>query len=274
MYTKNEMCNLETLFNNNVIAYSKIYLIEVALREFIIESLSQIDNTKLYKKTIPKDIVEKMSEGIKYENKTPWKSYVKHHPIYYSDFSNIRTIIEKNDNWINVFKSKLKNKELLIPILKELEFIRNKVAHNRKVTSTDLSIVNSNYEKIIGFIGIELFNSLVQRCTNAEDSFEKLLSLKSEILTLKDECFSLKEINNFYYFELIKEDWWFDECYLSFNINIINDLYNLLGEYKSIPRTRGNGFIAENWLKNNQEKLNNCFEKSIEILNNILNIKE
>ncbi|MHC5773960.1 Swt1 family HEPN domain-containing protein [Nostoc sp.] len=69
--------------------------------------------------------------------------------------------MEKNDNWKGVFESIFGRKEIVSATLTEIEFIRNKIAHNRKATQSDINIIKSSYTKILNTIGEEKFNSLV-----------------------------------------------------------------------------------------------------------------
>ena len=90
--------------SNSVQAFNLLFAIENALREFIIESLSRFAGPKWYKTRLPGDVLKKYREGQQYERATPWIELVPHHPIYYVDFSDLRKIIEQNNNWADVFK--------------------------------------------------------------------------------------------------------------------------------------------------------------------------
>jgi hypothetical protein len=98
--------------SNSVEAFTLLYCIENALREFIIDSLSNFSGPKWYKTRLPGDVLKKFKEAKIYERSIAWLELVPHHPLYYIDFADLRKIIEQNNNWTEIFKELFLNKNV------------------------------------------------------------------------------------------------------------------------------------------------------------------
>src|SRR5437016_4516483 len=72
--------------------FADIFLLEVGLRELIIDRLSTIHGTRWLRTALPGgEIQTKVKEARSYEQRTPWVSYVALHPLYYLDFPELVT---------------------------------------------------------------------------------------------------------------------------------------------------------------------------------------
>ena len=71
----------------------------------------------------------------------------------YADFGDYRAIIERNDNWQEIFKPIFKNKVSIGETLSRLATIRNPVAHVRPLTVEDLLILRVEGRRIYVWIG-------------------------------------------------------------------------------------------------------------------------
>ena len=191
----------------NIEIYCYIYRIETALREFIIESLIAVDGSRWYKKRLPGDVLEKYREGIEFEKSAKWSQLVPHHPIYYIDFPDLKKIIEREDNWKDVFKGIFSRKDILSSTLAELEFIRNKIAHNRKATNVDVEIARAAYEKLSECIGGSYFDQLSAKCTCAMDISERLSELQGECKRTFRICKGCEQLGNVDIWESIRDKW-------------------------------------------------------------------
>jgi len=123
---------------NSVAAFKILFSVENALREFIIATMTGHAGGKWYKSRLPGDIYKKYKEAQLYEKSVYWYDLVPHHPIYYLDFSDLRKVIEQNNNWNEIFKNIFQQKYVTAETLFSIEPIRNKVAHNRIISDTDL----------------------------------------------------------------------------------------------------------------------------------------
>lgn len=233
----------------NVDIFALLYQIEVGLREFIIGEFNKIDGCKWYNKRLPGDILKNYKNGIIYERSSKCNQLIPHHPIYYLDFPDLKKIIEKEDNWRDIFKNVFGNrKDIIIGELTSLEFIRNKIAHNRKTHEMDFEIIKSAYNKISSAIGIDLFKTLVTNCTYALDIKTQINILKKESETFYQLCKNLKTIETIEICENILKSWWFDNDYLGHNVESIHKYYEVIHSYYNRPKTRGCGYIIEEWL--------------------------
>ena len=233
----------------NIIAYKYLYEIEIAHRELIIFCLQDLHGPKWYKSRLPGDVLEKYKKGIQYEHSINWSNFIPHHPIYYIDFSDLKKIILRRDNWDSAFKKIFKNKEIFSGSITEIEFIRNKIAHNRIISNNDLKILESSHTKFIQMIGRVKFNELISKCTIAVDLAEQLKELKiiaeqSFNAIIKYEVFA--EMDKVIQ---ITSLWWFEKDYLKYDLDNVNDYLKLLFEYCSFTRKRGMGHKIEKWVK-------------------------
>jgi hypothetical protein len=235
----------------NIKVYSAIFSIENALRELIIEKLSEVHGPRWYVKRLPSDILKKYKDGIEYERKNHWMVFIPHHPIYYIDFADIKKVVERNDNWNEIFAEIFANKETIAALLSELEPIRNKIAHNRKASSQDSYFVNTAYQKLSQSIGSELFERLAQKCTISLEIPETLRSLQIEAESSFTICKNFQILSDLPNWSHVRKQWWFDQDYLNHNLNHIIEYFSILCEYIEIPRQRGIGHLLETWFKTN-----------------------
>lgn len=239
----------ELVPEENVRIYCCLYNIETALRELIIELLSATDGPRWYKKRLPGDVLGKYREGVKSERSVKWLQLVPLHPIYYIDFTDLRKIMDREDNWKDAFKRIFLRKDILSNTLTELEFIRNKIAHNRKATSQDVDIVRGAYAKLSECIGKDFFRELSERCTCSKDISERLSELQIECERVFCICRNYERLEKPAIWESIRAEWWFDESYLGHKLDAIIDYFGTIQMYYSLPRSRGSGHKIEAWVK-------------------------
>lgn len=261
----------DTVPEENLAIYKLLYNIEVGLREFIIEVLEARCGPRWWKERLPSDVLEAYREGRKYEREIRWCQLVPHHPMYYIDFPHLRKVIERKDNWEDVFQIIFKRKEILIGTLSELEPIRNKIAHNRKATQGDLRIVGAAYRKLVAGIGEEHFTKLVARCTLASDLPESLLHLWTEAESAFRCCTACRPLERLEVWEKTQASWWFDADYLGHELGAIREYFETLVAYGELPRSRGSGYRIEAWLKSKdlEGKYTEAMQEFSAMLNNI-----
>jgi hypothetical protein len=230
-------------------AYCHLFGIETGLRELIIETLDRVAGPTWYKTRLPGDVLAKYREGLKYERDAKWIQVVPHHPIYYTDFADLRKIIERSDNWSKAFEQVFGRKDLIASTLSELEVIRNKIAHNRKATDGDLAMTKSCLTKLSEAIGAERFASLVGRCTCAPDILESLRALREEGRAMFACCSECKPVPHLRVWASARESWWFDESYLDNSLEEICKFFQALEGYAALPHGRGSGYMLEAWFK-------------------------
>jgi hypothetical protein len=256
---------------NNLETYKILFQIENCLRELIIEQCEILDGAFWYKKRIPggKDSpLEKYINSVKIERSYKFTDFIPLHPIYYIDFTDIKRLIEKSDNWNEVFSKIFDKKENIIGNLTLLEPVRNKIAHNRLVTEKDLLFSKSVNELLKNTLGLTHYNGLLIKTTKANNINNILRLLLNEIDINYKLCLECKVISNFNIWNDVKNRWWFDETYLGFNVNSIFNLFKVFIEYTTLDRNWGCGHKIEEWVNNK-----NLVELYNESKNIILNIK-
>lgn len=240
--------------DTNIEIISAMYTIENGLRELIIDTFQQPGDPRWYKRRLPADILKKYEEGRKYERNQKWVQCVPHHPIYYLDFPDIATVLEKNDNWETAFKAIFHRKDVTISGLRRLEPIRNKVAHNRKTSSADLTIVRAEYEALCSTLGDERFRELARRCTCNPDICATLRELSEEAKLSFRACTTFDPVLHLDAWRFASKQWWFDTGYLGCDVNPIERYFVEIEEYSALPRKRGSGSMIEGWVRSRNLK--------------------
>jgi hypothetical protein len=260
----------DSLPPTNRIISCYLYCLEVGLRELLIEVLSTTYGAKWWKQRLPGSVLESYRKGRKYEQGIKWSQCIPHHPMYYTDFPDLRQVIEQSDNWKDVFQPIFADKDVFIGMLRELEPIRNKIAHNRKSSEGDLKIVEAVYQAITSAVGENRLSALVTRCTAAPDIREHMLRLHSEAVETYANCAIFAEVKTFPHWASVRDSWWFDNDYLGHQVSEITTFFKRIEDYCDLPRVRGNGHKIEAWVRTN---LPECvYSAAINELTSILDV--
>jgi hypothetical protein len=233
----------------NVRGFAQIFGIENALRELVVEELSRTSGPRWYKQRLPGDVLKKYEDAVRLQRLTRWTNLVPHHPIYYVDFPDLKKVIERQDNWDGSFCKIFGRKELISATLSELEPIRNSLAHNRKISKGDQSLVENSLTKVVSAIGSKRFSRLVSRISVACSIREELEKLRFEAERCSSACNTCEALHQSAIWMSIDGQWWFDESYLGYPTDTIERCFKLYDEYASLPRHRGKGYLIENWIK-------------------------
>jgi len=132
--------------------YKLLQDLEGALREFIESKLSSITQ-KWWKERIPPD-VQRNAEERRDRNAAlwPWLEKEELHPIHYINFPDYIKIITRRDNWKNVFSTYFIDKTIISSKLKELEPIRNNIAHFRELRKSQIAKLKLYSKEILDTI--------------------------------------------------------------------------------------------------------------------------
>lgn len=240
--------------NTNIETYCCLFQIENVLRELIIESLSDVVGPRWYKQRLPPDIQDKYRKGLAYERASNWVRLVPHHPIYYVEFPDLRKIIERGDNWRDVFSEISPRKDIITATLSELEPVRNKVAHNRITTQGEVRLVASARDTLSNAIGSEKFSALASRCTHVEGVPDQLVALEKESTRCLSKCVAYEPLGKLPVWQSVSEQWWFDETYLEAELDGIKRLFGKFEGYATLQRGRGTGHKIERWVRDSKIK--------------------
>lgn len=116
------------------LVYPKLYLLENSIRQVILETLRRAHGADWFAAKAPTDVKNKVIDRKALEKKKPWHSQRGAHEINYTDFGDLRKIIERN--WDD-FKSLFPTREWIVQKLDDLESPRNVVAHSNPLSQRD-----------------------------------------------------------------------------------------------------------------------------------------
>lgn len=232
----------------NVLAYGKLYRIEVAIRELIVELLDGVDGPRWYRKRLPEQVWKASVDKLRRERSSRWIQMIPLHPIYYTNFSDLQQIVERQDNWRDAFQTVFGRKEIVSGTLIELDPIRNRIAHNRRATRSDLAILSAAEDKLRASFGQDRYYSLVDRCTSAPDIAAHLAALVVELNMLGQCCIRCKALPERSVWKNLSGQWWLDDEYLGSDLTALRVFYDLLSAYAELPRVRGSGHQIEAWV--------------------------
>lgn len=235
--------------------FALMYVIENGLRELIIDRMAGSFGPHWMKNGLPGDVLTRVREAKEYERRTPWSSFVPLHPLYYLAFPDLATIVEKKDNWEKIFQPVFQRKDVAIALLRKLEPLRNKVAHNRRATADDVMVANAalvQLERTLcqSTIGMSL-ESFALRCTTAPDLREQFTRLHRELLSAAKAMLEAKPLSELTISREIKDQWWYDKDYLLRDLTALDRDLELIADYSSLPHGRGRGHVIEAWVRSN-----------------------
>lgn len=261
--------NIYSIPEGNLAIYRLLYVIEVGLRELIIELFNAKIGPGLWKHRLPGDVLKAYKDGRKYERNIKWCNLVPHHPLYYVEFPDLKKVIERSDNWQEAFESVFGNKEIVHSTLTELEPIRNKIAHNRKATAGDLRVVEASYQKIVSAIGEKRLSELVSRCSQANDLRERFLELRQEAAVTFAACIECMPVGVLDVWAKTYTAWWFEADYLGHSVKAVKVFFETAIAYSKIPRPRGSGHKIKRWVQSNN--LDHLYAVAMGELETVLN---
>jgi hypothetical protein len=237
---------------DTVAGYHRILRIEAALRELIIEELSKIAGQKWHKQRLPSDLSPKLSEGPKYERAYKWIEFIPHHPICYLDFPDLPKIIARADNWRDCFERYFGNKDSFQSKFRDIELVRNKIAHSRLITSSELAKISAFELEISTAIGASAYNDLLERYLPVGDIAAQLNALSSYFadaanVVRQAHCLTIPESIG-----KVLGSWWFEPSYIPLDASELATTMKLLEQYINLPRQPRDGYLIEKWVKDNE----------------------
>jgi hypothetical protein len=120
-------------------AYTILKELEIRLRECIHGKLENISEN-WWNERVPKDVKDRAeSRKKKNQQQYPWHKSKNLLLVFYIDFADYNKIISRRDNWREAFREVFKDKEIISAKLRELEPIRNAIAHSRELNQSELS---------------------------------------------------------------------------------------------------------------------------------------
>jgi hypothetical protein len=233
----------------NISVYRIVYAIEVVLRELLIVELGARHGAKWPKSRLPPDVYDKYMESRLRERKIKWTQLTPHHPVYFLDFPDLRKVIERNDNWKEVFAPLFSSKEPLLGLLAGIESVRNVVAHNRKCTAADMKLAVAAREVLACGLGDAHLLDLENRCTVCSDVAQKLSMIRRDLETAIALMLKMEPLVDLPSIDGSRHEWWFEKDYLGHDIADVDSFFDLVNEYRALPRERGTGHRIETWVR-------------------------
>lgn len=115
--------------------YRLLYCLEVSIRQLVNSSMANDYGDNWWNQRVNEDIKRNVNKKIRIEASGIY-SKKSVHPIYYTTFRELRLIVEQN--W-GIFSSKLKNIYDFKKITKDVNVIRNNVAHSVMLPEDEIS---------------------------------------------------------------------------------------------------------------------------------------
>lgn len=128
-------------------AYSILYKLENELRTFIEKKLREEYDDEWWQKGVTSSVKRNAEKNKRKEPDSPQGL------LYYTEFSDLRKIIQKEENWHDIFQEYFTTLERIISRLDELEQIRHTIAHTRLLSTEDYEKLDLFYREIKKMIG-------------------------------------------------------------------------------------------------------------------------
>jgi len=146
--------------NYDIECYEYLHNLENNLRKMIIFYLAKNYGKNWWDQRIPSDIKDDHGDKKGTRSKKIEEMGIKEHDaedmheIFYADFSDLKKIIERKDNWREVFKDIFKRKGVLVK-LDELYPLRNRIAHNRYLTKENTDTIRLHSKKLHRYLSLQ-----------------------------------------------------------------------------------------------------------------------
>ncbi len=122
------------LIEGPALEYTQLKDLEQGLRDTIVDVLSRLSGN-WWEERIPEDVRLNAERRLQANaSPWPWHALKAEHPVSFIDFPDYMKIITRKDNWREAFLAIFKDLESVRTKLRELEPIRNNIAHSRDLT--------------------------------------------------------------------------------------------------------------------------------------------
>ena len=132
-------------------AYATLRALENKLREFIDFKLRLSFGDKWWQTQTAKGVRDSADRARAKELASSWQSIQTDADIYYADFSHLKSIISRSDNW-PFFEPSFVDQSVVFK-LGELEVVRNIIAHNRSLSDIELRRLELYTHDVLKAIG-------------------------------------------------------------------------------------------------------------------------
>ncbi len=135
-----------------VAAYATIRQVEVSMRSIISDAMDRVDQQWM-KDRVPGEVLKKWKARLQ-DMKHKGYAWRTEQPrlLDMADFNDYADVIQRSDNWKSVFQRLFQNKDELIPILHELQALRNQIAHMRGLSEAASIALDQRSAELLGRI--------------------------------------------------------------------------------------------------------------------------
>jgi hypothetical protein len=116
-------------------AYLAFFCLENAIRELINERLGEVHGSDWWETRAPKSVRDRVQSRKEKEGANRWHVSRGEHPVYYTDFGDLRTLVQ--NNWEN-FEDLFPDQNWVLTRMAELEASRNIIAHSNTLDDREL----------------------------------------------------------------------------------------------------------------------------------------
>lgn len=240
---------IATVPEKNLRAYSLFNILEVGIREVIIRAIEDTSGPRAWKSYLPADVFPTFQKAREYERSIKWSNLISHHPLYYTEFPDLSKVIERTSNWNGTFKFLFQRKDVFLGVLRAVEPSRNKIAHNRLVTDEDIALLEAAVSQLASLIGPSVLIELITHPTVSAPLSRVFSSMLTEVETAARSLRALEPLPDTSTWATAHISWWYDETYIGHNLQPVDSYYEFLHDYASLPRSRGSGYLIENFIK-------------------------
>jgi hypothetical protein len=115
--------------------YRLFFVFENFLRDFVLESLSEVENTSWWNR-VPKDVQVEVEKHEQTEEQKQWMALSSRSKLALTTLPQLIRIIEEPANWNEIFRAVVRDK-LLLQEARSISHIRNTICHMSTVSDEE-----------------------------------------------------------------------------------------------------------------------------------------
>ncbi|HTV91966.1 MAG TPA: Swt1 family HEPN domain-containing protein [Verrucomicrobiae bacterium] len=231
---------------SNKACYAALYELETIVREFLLEELSRAYGSHWYRSRCDPGTLQRVERGMTGDRIARWPQGQLYHPVYYMNFSSYAALIETSAHWNDVFRNFFSRKDSITGLLRAIEPVRNKVAHNRVATEPELSTVANATTMLRECLGNAKCEALLARPARFWDINDALSRFERELTAalnaLRTQTPILSEAT-----DDLDSQWWFDELVMGDLYERLRHTLAMIEAYNNLPRSYGSAYTIEKW---------------------------
>lgn len=240
-----KLSSTDDSWDRSLSAYERLFRLENGLRELIIEEMGAKCGPKWWRQRVPGDVTSTAKSGKAYEASQPWRSKIVYHPIYYADFPSLRLILERADNWREVFEPIFRRKDLVLNTLSAVEPARNRIAHCRQSLREDVAALDQALSMLRTGVGDDRLNALIRRTTSLLDGYSMFNQYVVELVGAHTKLLRCSHIDSTTLRE--RPPRWLLEEVGEGNSDLLEEFDTLIREYAELPAGQGSALRLRHW---------------------------